>query len=225
MTAKRYVHDILQSHVLPLMQWLPGAIYQQDNARLHTARVSQDCLRTVSTLPWPAGSPDLPPIEHIGDHLGRRVRHPTSLNEPEARVQQIWNEISQELVCLNARFNRKFKLALLSKMVTNLTAVMIYSQFGLAIHQMTRASDNEEVVSPLEEEHLLRPYCSRMKHRSHMRNPSITIPPMYGFWRTLIVRNHVILNNVSLSVFWPVFLETTSLDHTVCPVSWTVGHR
>ncbi|GFY06688.1 transposable element Tcb1 transposase [Trichonephila clavipes] len=51
MTVQRYVHDILQPHVLPLMQWLSGAIFQQDNARPHTARVSQDCLRTVTTLP------------------------------------------------------------------------------------------------------------------------------------------------------------------------------
>ncbi|GFX86071.1 uncharacterized protein TNCV_2403671 [Trichonephila clavipes] len=32
MKAQRYVHDILQRHVLPLMQRLPGAIFQQDNA-------------------------------------------------------------------------------------------------------------------------------------------------------------------------------------------------
>ncbi|GFW27485.1 transposable element Tcb2 transposase [Trichonephila clavipes] len=54
MIAQRYVHDILQPHVLPLMQRLPGAIFQQDNARPHTTRVSEDCLRTVATLPWPA---------------------------------------------------------------------------------------------------------------------------------------------------------------------------
>ncbi|GFY33312.1 transposable element Tcb2 transposase [Trichonephila clavipes] len=76
MTAQRYVHDILQPHVLPLMQWLPGAIFQQDNAWARTSRVSQDCLHTVTTLPWPDGSPDLSPIEHIWDHLGRRVGHP-----------------------------------------------------------------------------------------------------------------------------------------------------
>ncbi|GFW25588.1 transposable element Tcb2 transposase [Trichonephila clavipes] len=52
MTAQRYVHGILQPHVLPLMQWLPGAILEQDNARPHMARVSQDCLRIVTTLPW-----------------------------------------------------------------------------------------------------------------------------------------------------------------------------
>ncbi|GFW04521.1 transposable element Tcb2 transposase [Trichonephila clavipes] len=64
MTAQRYVHDMLQPHVLPLMQRLPGAIFQQDIARM--ARVSQDCLHTVITLPWPARSL----IEHIWDHFG-----------------------------------------------------------------------------------------------------------------------------------------------------------
>ncbi|GFW43148.1 transposable element Tcb2 transposase [Trichonephila clavipes] len=54
MTAQRYVHDILQPHGLPLMQRLSGAIFQQDNARTHTARVPQDCFRTVSTFPWSA---------------------------------------------------------------------------------------------------------------------------------------------------------------------------
>ncbi|GFV41273.1 transposable element Tcb2 transposase [Trichonephila clavipes] len=50
MTSQWYVHDILQPHVLPLLQRLPGAIFQQDNARPHKARVSQDCLRTVISL-------------------------------------------------------------------------------------------------------------------------------------------------------------------------------
>ncbi|GFW41259.1 transposable element Tcb2 transposase [Trichonephila clavipes] len=55
MTAQRYVHDILQPHVLPLMQRLLGAIFQQINARPHMARVSQNCLRTL--LPF-LGLPD-----------------------------------------------------------------------------------------------------------------------------------------------------------------------
>ncbi|GFX39700.1 transposable element Tcb1 transposase [Trichonephila clavipes] len=80
------------------MQRLPGTIFQQDDAQRHTARVSQDCLRIVTTLSWPARFPDLSPIEHIWYHLGRRVGHPTSLNELEARLQQIRNEMSQDII-------------------------------------------------------------------------------------------------------------------------------
>ncbi|GFT82739.1 transposable element Tcb2 transposase [Trichonephila clavipes] len=39
MIAQRYVHDIVQPHVLPLMQRLPGAIFHQGSAPPHTARV------------------------------------------------------------------------------------------------------------------------------------------------------------------------------------------
>ncbi|GFT95561.1 transposable element Tcb2 transposase [Trichonephila clavipes] len=98
MTGQRYLHDVLQPHALPLMQRFPGAIFQQDNAQFHTAKVSQDCLHTVTTLPWPARSPDLSPIKPIWDPLGRRVGQPTTLNELEARLQQIWNEISQDII-------------------------------------------------------------------------------------------------------------------------------
>ncbi|GFT49080.1 transposable element Tcb2 transposase [Trichonephila clavipes] len=64
-TAQWYAHDLLQPHVLTLMQWFPGAIFEQDNARPLTAKMSQKCLRTVTTLPWPARFPDMPPIEHF----------------------------------------------------------------------------------------------------------------------------------------------------------------
>ncbi|GFX10714.1 transposable element Tcb2 transposase [Trichonephila clavipes] len=85
MTAQRYVRNVLQLSVLPLMQRLPEAISQQVNARPHTAKVSQDCLLTVTIILWPALSPDLPPMEHIKDHLGWQVGHPTSLSKQEAR--------------------------------------------------------------------------------------------------------------------------------------------
>ncbi|GFV03595.1 hypothetical protein TNCV_3185181 [Trichonephila clavipes] len=55
----------------PPMQWLTGAIFQQSNTWPHKARVSQNCLHTVSTLPWPAQSPDSSSIEPIWDNLGR----------------------------------------------------------------------------------------------------------------------------------------------------------
>ncbi|GFX81189.1 hypothetical protein TNCV_1911811 [Trichonephila clavipes] len=37
-------------------------------------------------------------MEHIWDHLGWRVGHPTSLNELEVRSQKIRNEMSQGIL-------------------------------------------------------------------------------------------------------------------------------
>ncbi|GFU83314.1 transposable element Tcb1 transposase [Trichonephila clavipes] len=45
LTGQRYVDDILRPHVGPFLNGLPGAIFQQDNAFPHTARVAQDFLR------------------------------------------------------------------------------------------------------------------------------------------------------------------------------------
>ncbi|GFT78317.1 transposable element Tcb2 transposase [Trichonephila clavipes] len=72
--------------------------FQQDNAQPHTARVTQDCFCTVTTLPRPARSPNLSPIKHIWDNLGQRVGHPTSLNELEVRLQRKWNKMSQGII-------------------------------------------------------------------------------------------------------------------------------
>ncbi|GFX26263.1 UNC93-like protein [Trichonephila clavipes] len=70
LTCQRYVDDILRPHVGPLLNGLPGAIFQQDNARPHTARVAQDFLRQFQTLPWAARSPDLSPVEHVASEPG-----------------------------------------------------------------------------------------------------------------------------------------------------------
>ncbi|GFW37335.1 DDE_3 domain-containing protein [Trichonephila clavipes] len=49
LTGQRYVDDILRPHVGPFLNGLPGDIFQQDNARPHTARVAQDFLRYFQT--------------------------------------------------------------------------------------------------------------------------------------------------------------------------------
>ncbi|GFU44754.1 uncharacterized protein TNCV_2220681 [Trichonephila clavipes] len=70
----------------------------QGNARPHMARVSQNCLCTVTTLPCLARHPDLSPIENIWDHLGWRVGHPTSLNELEKTKRASMRDDYREVV-------------------------------------------------------------------------------------------------------------------------------
>ncbi|GFU11813.1 transposable element Tcb2 transposase [Trichonephila clavipes] len=89
LTGQRYVDDILRPHVRPFQNGLPGAIFQQDNARPHTARVSQDFLRPFQTLPWPARSPDLLPADHVWDQLKRQIPSCHSIHDLELAVQDL----------------------------------------------------------------------------------------------------------------------------------------
>ncbi|GFW90071.1 uncharacterized protein TNCV_3485231 [Trichonephila clavipes] len=104
--AQRYVRDILQPHVLPLMQRLPGAIYQQDTARPHTARVSQDCLCTVTTLPCPARSPELGISGIIWDGDLATQEFERTRGKVTANMERNVSRHHAELVRLNARSYR-----------------------------------------------------------------------------------------------------------------------
>ncbi|GFS61930.1 transposable element Tcb2 transposase [Trichonephila clavipes] len=79
----------------------PGAIFQQDNARPHTARVAQDFLRHFQTLPYPARSPALSPVEHIWDQLKRQMPSCHSVHDLELFVQDLWDHLPQDNIrCL-----------------------------------------------------------------------------------------------------------------------------
>ncbi|GFT78190.1 transposable element Tc3 transposase [Trichonephila clavipes] len=101
LTGQRYVDDILRPHLGPFLNSLPGAIFQQDNASTHTARVAQDFLRHFQTLPWPARSPDLSPIKHVWDQLKRQMPSCHSVHDLELVVQDLWAHLPQDnLRCL-----------------------------------------------------------------------------------------------------------------------------
>ncbi|GFU46098.1 transposable element Tcb2 transposase [Trichonephila clavipes] len=80
---------------------LPRAIFQTDNARPHTARVAQYFLRNFQTLPWPAFSPDLSPVEHVWDQLKRQMPSCHSVHYVELDVQDLWAHLPQDNIrCL-----------------------------------------------------------------------------------------------------------------------------
>ena len=74
-----------------------------DNARPHVAGICRQFpnRNNVNVLPWPAVSPDMNPIEHIWDYLGRKVRargNVHNLRDLENAVCKKWNNIPNVVV-------------------------------------------------------------------------------------------------------------------------------
>ncbi|KAK7097817.1 hypothetical protein V1264_004740 [Littorina saxatilis] len=103
-SADRYINQVLHPYVVPLFQRYWNCLFQQDNARPHTARATQDFLRhkNVNLLPHPARSPDLNPIEHFWDIMQRRInalaRRPRTAAELRAAVTQLWAQVPQQQI-------------------------------------------------------------------------------------------------------------------------------
>ncbi|GFW76301.1 transposable element Tcb2 transposase [Trichonephila clavipes] len=85
----------------PFLSGLPGANFQQDNVRTHTARVVQDFLRYFQTFLWLAHSPDMSPVEHVWYRLKRHMPSCHSLHDLELAVQDLWAHLPQDSIrCL-----------------------------------------------------------------------------------------------------------------------------
>ena len=95
---------ILNGHVVPdfddhPLLTRPTCIFMDHNARPHRAHAVADFLgqEAITTLPWPARSPDLNPLEHIWDYLGIRVRQRDppvqNLHELELALHEEWNRL------------------------------------------------------------------------------------------------------------------------------------
>ena len=96
LNSNRYIREVLQSEVMPLLQANPHAIFQQDNARPHVARIVQAFFqrRRVSLLPWTTRSPDMSPIEHVWDMVGRRL---IRQSPPASTLGALWTRIQTAL--------------------------------------------------------------------------------------------------------------------------------
>ena len=100
LNARRYVNNILRPVAIPFLSHINGAIFQQDNALPHTANISRASLRQIELLPWPARSPDLSPIEHVWDIIGRRLRAASqsvqNIAQLRGQIGQAWSDIPQD---------------------------------------------------------------------------------------------------------------------------------
>ena len=103
LTGQRYIDDILQ----PIYRAHQAArlIFQDDNAHPHRARIVTDSLaqEEIETLQWPSRSPDMNPMEHCWDRIGRYVykrNDVATLDDLARALVDEWNN-------LEPRFLRK----------------------------------------------------------------------------------------------------------------------
>ena len=113
MNAEKYGRDIIEDTLLPFLHANPQVdyIYQDDNAGQHRARIVTD-LKTqhnIESLDWPSVSPDLNPIEHVWDAIGRRI---SQRNQPVANIRELRQAVVDEWNNLPMQFFRKLVVSM-----------------------------------------------------------------------------------------------------------------
>ncbi|GFV85047.1 transposable element Tcb2 transposase [Trichonephila clavipes] len=105
LTARRYRDEILRPIVVPYAAAIgDDFILMDDNCKPHRANLVEDFLfeEGIVRMKWPACSPDMNPIEHVWDALGKLVagRQPPSktLQELERALLEEWDRIPQLVI-------------------------------------------------------------------------------------------------------------------------------
>ncbi|GFV53829.1 transposable element Tcb1 transposase [Trichonephila clavipes] len=102
LNSQRYISEVLKPVVLPYLQGLATAIFQQDNVRPHVARIVKRFFvnHQIELLPWTSRYPDLLSIENMWSMVVQRL---TQITPPAAtpdllwqRVEAAWSAVPQE---------------------------------------------------------------------------------------------------------------------------------
>jgi transposase len=121
LTSQRYIDHVLDPVVVPYLAENPPSILMQDNARPHTARLTRGFLddHNIEVLPWPAISPDMNPIEHVWDYIGRQINSDTTITTRQqlrTAVHDAWDNMPPEYIRTLIRSMRRRIVALVNSM-------------------------------------------------------------------------------------------------------------
>ncbi|GFV14935.1 exocyst complex component 3 [Trichonephila clavipes] len=105
MTGHIY-RDVIPEQHARLFRGTMGAefLFMDDNVRPYRVNIVDECLQLedITCMDWPAYSPDLNPIEHMWDMLGRRIAArqppPTCLPELRRALLDEWCNIPQDQI-------------------------------------------------------------------------------------------------------------------------------
>ncbi|GFY30612.1 transposable element Tcb2 transposase [Trichonephila clavipes] len=105
LTARRYRDEIFRPILVPYAAAIgDDFILMEDTCRPHRANLVEDFLfeEGIVRIEWPACSPDMNPIEHVWDALGRRVAGrqppPQTLQKLERALLEEWDKIPQLVI-------------------------------------------------------------------------------------------------------------------------------
>ncbi|GFU74564.1 transposable element Tcb2 transposase [Trichonephila clavipes] len=100
---------IVTRFFFPYVRLFKGAmglqfLFMDDNAPYHRTVAAEQLLESedIERMDWPARSPDLNPIEHVWDFLGRRLAArtlpPVTIRELRLALQDEWAAMPQQLI-------------------------------------------------------------------------------------------------------------------------------
>jgi len=106
LNARRYIDEILQPVAIPAGVNAIGRRrlrLQHDGATAHSAVIVRNFLHDnrIVLLDWVAKMPDMNPIEHVWDMVGRKLYSsypnlPQNINELCERMDRIWTDMAQD---------------------------------------------------------------------------------------------------------------------------------
>ncbi|GFX05305.1 transposable element Tcb2 transposase [Trichonephila clavipes] len=118
-----------------------------DNARSHRTLAVEELLESeyITRMDWPTYSPDLNPIEHVWDALGRRIvarlHHPENTQQLKQLLIEEWALLPQEMLHqLVLSMRRRCEAAIASCRVADIVPLKIHRAESLMHIKSVEAS-------------------------------------------------------------------------------------